>query len=496
MKKERIAVPLDKLQLNKGQIEWLPQNPRQWTDDSLERMIRSLEEDPDFMEDRPPLITPLPGRKGFFVVFGGNERVEGEKRRKAVKALECYVYIPENEDDRQTIIRRSAKDNGHYGAYDWDIYANEWADFPMEDWGVPAWPQEGGGFSGGHGGGDGEGDGLGEDEKPKEPKEKIEFVEELLKEAMRENVREATEQIEYTMKRGWIASFFTKGAAQAKFLRAKYYGERYPQYLSLYFCPERFFTSANTRSCYDQFKKIADGADDGIAGLRTVSGDNLLLLLLKGSYPFGGARMPMDFPAVKARELIEEFGGRKGCTVLDPCHGWGGRLCGALMADVSLYYGVDPSPEAHRGLEKERDAFLPYCPDSRVEIVQECFEDTDLAGRVFDMAITSPPYFDVEQYHGENQSHVRYNQYEKWVDGFYRPLISKTHDALRPGGVFVLQVGGQSYPLIEDGKRIAEEVGFTVEDVRPLGGGTKSALHNRTDDDEDNEKVIILRKGL
>lgn len=142
MKKERIAVPLDKLQLNKGQIEWLPQNPRQWTDDSLERMIRSLEEDPDFMEDRPPLITQLPGRKGFFVVFGGNERVEGEKRRKAVKALECYVYIPENEDDRQTIIRRSAKDNGHYGAYDWDIYANEWADFPMEDWGAPAWHNE------------------------------------------------------------------------------------------------------------------------------------------------------------------------------------------------------------------------------------------------------------------------------------------------------------------------------------------------------------------
>lgn len=138
MKKERIAVPLDKLQLNKGQIEWLPQNPRQWTDDSLERMIRSLEEDPDFMEDRPPLVVPLPAGKGKFVVFGGNERVEGEKRRGAIEALECYVYIPEDDNDRQTIIRRSAKDNGHYGAYDWDIYANEWADFPMEDWGAPS----------------------------------------------------------------------------------------------------------------------------------------------------------------------------------------------------------------------------------------------------------------------------------------------------------------------------------------------------------------------
>lgn len=493
MKKERKALKASILSQNDGQISWLPKNPRQWTQTDIDNTAASIREDEDFLEDRPLLVVP-DGKK--YVVFAGNLRLAGGKQEK-LAVLPCVVYYPETDSDFETVKRRALKDNGFFGQWDYDELANSWDDFPLVDFGIPAWPQDGGGFSGGHGGGDGEGDGLGEDEKPKEPKEKIDFVEELLKEAMRENVREATEQIEYTMKRGWIASFFTKGAAQANFLRAKYYGERYPQYLSLYFCPERFFTSAKTRSCYDQFKKIADGADDGIAGLRTVSGDNLLLLLLlKGSYPFGVARMPMDFPAVKARELIEEFGGRKGCTVLDPCHGWGGRLCGALMADVSLYYGVDPSPEAHRGLEKERDAFLPYCPDSRVEIVQECFEDTDLDGRVFDMAITSPPYFDVEQYHGENQSHVRYNQYEKWVDGFYRPLISKTHDALRPGGVFVLQVGGQSYPLIEDGKRIAEEIGFTVEDVRPLGGGTKSALHNRTDDDEDNEKIIILRKGL
>lgn len=139
MKKERITLPLSDLQLNKGQIDWLPKNPRKWTEDSMERMIRSLDEDPDFMEDRPPLVVPLPGGKGKFVVFGGNERVEGEKRRGAIEALECYVYIPEDDNDRQTIIRRSAKDNGHYGTYDWDIYANEWADFPMEDWGAPGW---------------------------------------------------------------------------------------------------------------------------------------------------------------------------------------------------------------------------------------------------------------------------------------------------------------------------------------------------------------------
>lgn len=484
-----VQIQLKSLAMNTGQIEGLPKNPRQWSQTDIDRLARSIEETPELLDARPLIVYQVDGR---FVVLGGNLRLSAIIQL-GWKTAPCYILPVDTPVEKMKEI--VIKDNGSFGQWDYDMLANEWDDLDLSGWGVAVWDHEGDGFSGSHGGG-GDGDGLpGDDEQEREPKEKIEFVEQLLNEAMRENVREATEQIEYTMKRGWIASFFTKGAAQAKFLRAKYYGERYPQYLSLYFCPERFYTSANTRSCYDQFKKISSGADDGIAGLRTVSGDNLLLLLLlKGSYPFGGARMPMDFPANKARELIEEFGGRKGCTVLDPCHGWGGRLCGALMADVSLYYGVDPSEEAHRGLEKERDAFLPFCPDSRVEIVQDCFEDTDLGGRVFDMAITSPPYFDVEQYHGENQSHVRYNGYERWVDGFYRPLIAKTYNALRPGGVFVLQVGGQSYPLIEEGKRIAEEVGFAVEDVRPLGGGTKSALHNRTDEDEDNEKIIILRK--
>ena len=490
MKKERAILPVGKILLNEGQIPWLPRNPRSWTQTDIDLTAASILEDEDFLEERPILVVPFKSKQ--YIAFAGNLRHEGASAAN-VKAVPVVVYYPETEEDYETVKRRAIKDNGSFGKWDTDIAANEWGDIPWTKWGAPDWDSEGG-FSGAHGSG-GEGDGSsGENEKEKEPKQKIEFVEELLNEAMRENVRESIDQIEYTMKRGWIASFFTKGAAQSKFLRAKYYGEHYPQYMSLYFCPERFFTSANSCSCFEQFKKIADGADAGIAGLRTLTNGDLLLLLLKGSYPFGGARMPMDFPAIKARDLIEEFGGRKGCSVLDPCHGWGGRLCGALMADVSLYYGVDPSPEAHRGLERERDAFLPYCPNSRVEIVQECFEDADLSGCVFDMAITSPPYFDVEQYHGENQSHVRYNQYETWVDGFYRPLIRKTYDALRSGGVFVLQVGGQSYPLIEDGKKLAGEVGFTVEDVRPLGGGTKSALHNRTDDDEDNKKIIILRK--
>ena len=358
--------------------------------------------------------------------------------------------------------------------WDFDAIAEDWTADEAGDWGVE-WPV----------------DEEDTDERDN-TKAKIESVEALLDEAMRENVKESLEQIDYTMQRGWISSFVTKGFAQAKFLRAKYYGEHYPQWVSLYFCPQRFYTSGNKQSIYDGFKQMAAGGS--VTGVRTSVSDDSLLKCLKNSYPIvGSARLPLDFPANTAADLIREFAPAN-AAILDPCHGWGGRFVGALIADASLYVGCDPSEEAHVGLERTADAFLQYCPDTKAKFLLLPFEDADLGGQLFDIAITSPPYFDVEQYHGEQQSHVRYPKYDLWREGFYRKLIAKVYEYLRDGGTFILQVGSQKYPLLEDGKKIAAKVGFRIVEVRPLGGMTATPLHGNTDDDEENEKIIILRK--
>lgn len=151
IRKTTQTIPLSKLHLNSGQLGWLPRNPRQWTREDMDRMIASLNEDPDFMQDRPPLVVALPDKHGHFVVFAGNERTQGEKERKAVKALDCIVYegdFDNDPDDRLTVIRRAIKDNGHYAKNDTDIIANEWAEYADQfaAWGnPPAWdvPEEG-----------------------------------------------------------------------------------------------------------------------------------------------------------------------------------------------------------------------------------------------------------------------------------------------------------------------------------------------------------------
>lgn len=137
MKKTEKHIQLTALELNTGQIEWLPKNPRQWTKDDLDLMIKSLEEDPDYMDDRPPLVTPIPSKPGFFAAFAGNLRVFTAKKMKDFSELKCIVYLPEDENDKVTVIRRAMKDNGHFGNWDNDILANEWDCFPLQQWGVP-----------------------------------------------------------------------------------------------------------------------------------------------------------------------------------------------------------------------------------------------------------------------------------------------------------------------------------------------------------------------
>ena len=137
MKKERKLLRVADLQLNEGQLGWLPKNPRQWTRDDVARTAKSIAEDEDFLEERPILVVPN-GDK--FVVFAGNLRSEGAKKRK-MKEAPCVVYLPETEAERQAVIRRAAKDNGSFGSFDWDILANEW-DGPLQDWGINVWNDE------------------------------------------------------------------------------------------------------------------------------------------------------------------------------------------------------------------------------------------------------------------------------------------------------------------------------------------------------------------
>lgn len=137
MIKETKTIPLRIIARNDGQLDWLPKNPRQWTKEDIYRTQLSIEEDTDFLEDRPLLLVP-DHKDGRFIVFAGNLRREGAKA-SGLMEVPCVVYYPQNDEDKVTIKRRAMKDNGSFGSWDFDLLANEWDDLPLTDWGVPAW---------------------------------------------------------------------------------------------------------------------------------------------------------------------------------------------------------------------------------------------------------------------------------------------------------------------------------------------------------------------
>ena len=125
MKKSDImTIPVSRMEINSGQLRWLPRNPRDWTKDDIEKMQRSLKRDPDFVEERPVLVTP--GEGDALVVFAHNLLVEAAKRNGR-ESLPGVIYEVEDEEkDQETIRRRAIIDNGQMGRNNADILANEW----------------------------------------------------------------------------------------------------------------------------------------------------------------------------------------------------------------------------------------------------------------------------------------------------------------------------------------------------------------------------------
>ena len=123
-------IRLTDLEQNKGQVEGLPSNPREWTRTDLDHLITSIKETPELLEARGLIVYP---HEGKYIILGGNMRFSALREMNEVDAP-CYV-MPEDtpiEKLREIII----KDNGSFGDWDMDALANEWDDLPLKEWGV------------------------------------------------------------------------------------------------------------------------------------------------------------------------------------------------------------------------------------------------------------------------------------------------------------------------------------------------------------------------
>ena len=135
MKTPYQMLPIGKLELNTGQLQGLPKNPRYIRGDEFDKLKRSIEQSPEFLEARMLLVYPLDN--GNFVTIAGNMRLRA-CQELGFTELPCYVFPKETTLDK--LKEYTIKDNANFGNWDYDILANEsWSDDIdlLAEWGAP-----------------------------------------------------------------------------------------------------------------------------------------------------------------------------------------------------------------------------------------------------------------------------------------------------------------------------------------------------------------------
>jgi 16S rRNA G966 N2-methylase RsmD len=126
-------------------------------------------------------------------------------------------------------------------------------------------------------------------------------------------------------------------------------------------------------------------------------------------------------------------------SVLDMTMGWGGRLVGACALNVPRYTGID----LNANLEKSYDEMVQILKQHSTTKITLHFKnalDVDYSKINYDLVLTSPPYYNIEQYEGQ-----KVMEKEQWNRNFYIPLFKKTWKYLKKGGHYCLNIPVEVY---------------------------------------------------
>lgn len=140
-------------------------------------------------------------------------------------------------------------------------------------------------------------------------------------------------------------------------------------------------------------------------------------------------------------------------SILDMSSGWGDRLIGAMAwarrsGKPIRYQGYDPFTELQPRYAAMIQDFAPE--GSRFSITASPFEDSPIEESGFNVAFTSPPYFDFEEYGysdsriitRDTQSTVRYPNLSAWMEGFLKPMMRQAASSLRMNGYLAINIEG------------------------------------------------------
>ena len=224
-------------------------------------------------------------------------------------------------------------------------------------------------------------------------------------------------------------------------------GKKAGQKISLLFNPHRLEIAGHKEpSIYSSLKK--ESFVNGLARA-TLFQKGRVSELLYASIRIGinGTKYADEFPPHIARDIYKKYGMNKNSKILDPCSGWGGRMIGASCVS-NYYFGHEPSLLTYSGLLRIGEFISSYRSGFNYVIMPIPYEDAEIEHNKYDIALTSPPYYDTELYTTEETNSCnRYKSFNEWTNAFYVPMIEKTMNGLKDNAFFILNIGSRQYPL-------------------------------------------------
>ena len=179
-----------------------------------------------------------------------------------------------------------------------------------------------------------------------------------------------------------------------------------------------------------------------------------------------GTKGVVNFKPTIAKFLYDKYV-PEGGKILDPCAGYGGRLCGCIASNRGLFYhGIDPNEKAAIGNmklaghfysqeNKNNDVFVytnkVYNFNFRFDL--GCAEEVmPNLNEKYSVIFTSPPYVNTEIYSEScDQSCHKYKIYEDWLEKFLWVIVNESKRLLVEGGKLILNIKNTNkYKIADD----------------------------------------------
>lgn len=126
-----VSIGMDMLELNEGQLDGLPANPREILESKLDLLKKDIQAYPELMNYRMLLVYPLDN--GKYIIIGGNMRYRA-LIELGFKDAPC-VIIPK-ETSIEKLKAYTILDNSGFGKWEWSMLANEWDSDALAAWGL------------------------------------------------------------------------------------------------------------------------------------------------------------------------------------------------------------------------------------------------------------------------------------------------------------------------------------------------------------------------